>query len=77
VAYQESGLGLKVGFVKYIHHFFFDLNSGLAIRFIDYDKPHITRNPEEDEGQWFDIPREEDRTGFMPLICMRLGYRLR
>ncbi|HYC84177.1 MAG TPA: hypothetical protein VEB86_03100 [Chryseosolibacter sp.] len=76
VRYREHGVGVKYGFVRYFGNFLVDLNLGFAIRFVEYKKPALTRQFNEQEMEWFAIPNERRRTGLMPLMGFRLGYRL-
>jgi hypothetical protein len=57
---------------------FVDINSGFAIRLIDYDVPGSEAGGIEDNmgWGWNDIPNERDRTAITPLLGIRLGYRL-
>lgn len=76
--YRESGGGIKAGILLYAHNFFFDFNSGFAIRFIDYHKPSFPRQWNEiDDVGFFPVPNERSRTAFMPIIGIRIGYRMK
>lgn len=79
VMYREGGFGFKVGFIKYFHDFFMDINSGWGVRFITYtDSPGAPdfNNDNITWAQMFSIPNEEDRTTLSPIVGIRLGYRL-
>ncbi len=73
-AYREHGFGIKGGLMIGRDRFFLDINSGFAIRIIDYDLPPIAVGWES--NGWYDIPNETDRTALTPLVGIRLGYRL-
>lgn len=82
VRYREPGFGFKYGIMVYVNNFFFDFNSGFAIRFISYEEPPVSGQPQwgEDDVVGFfdlDIPNQRSRTGFMPLLGIRTGYRFR
>lgn len=82
VQYNEQGFSIKFGLIKYfLSNFFLDVNSGWAIRFVDYDETmpnSILAFPEGDEGVFiFNIPYEEDRVVPGPVLGIRIGYRLR
>lgn len=74
--YREHGFGIKGGLMIGRNRFFLDINSGFAIRIIDYSLPESTIGWEGDGWAWYDIPNETDRTALTPLIGVRLGYRL-
>jgi len=76
VRYREMGFGFKYGFARYFDDFIVDLNCGWAVRFVDYKKPDLLRQFLEEESEWFEIPNERKRVGFMPLVGIRFGYRL-
>ena len=76
-AYRESGVGLKGGLMIGRNRLLLDINSGFALRMIDYTVPEVTPGWPGDETQaWYDIPNESDRTAIGPLLGIRLGYRL-
>lgn len=77
VRYREPGFGVKFGFQKYFSDFLIDINTGWAIRFVSYHKPGAAPSFAEDEVEWFEVPNEKNRTALMPLIGMRVGYRIK
>jgi len=76
VTYREPGFGVKAGFVKYFSRsVFMDINSGWAVRFIDYNDPYD--NGDEVSLGWLPpIPNEEDRVVLSPIVGIRFGYIL-
>lgn len=76
VGYREHGAGVKGGMMIGRRRFFLDINSGMAIRFIRYREPESFPDADLFDGALFNVPNETDRTAFMPLMGIRLGYRL-
>lgn len=74
--YREHGFGIKGGMMIGRNRFFVDINTGFAIRIIDYSLPELPVGWEGDGRAWYDIPNETDRTAFTPLVGVRLGYHL-
>jgi hypothetical protein len=78
VKYREHGVTVKAGVIRYLGaNFFLDVNSGITWRNIHYYKPLFTREFNDEAFFFLNIPNEENRTGFSPSLCARLGYRLK
>jgi hypothetical protein len=73
--YEESGVALKIGIVRYVGRFLLDTNVGIGIRSINYTLPsYIKLQERRDLG--LDIPRIEDRVAFTPIFNLRFGYKI-
>jgi len=77
VKYREPGFGFKIGFVKYISNFLIDINSGFATRFVEYRHPEYITDPLPERGLFRSKRREEDGIRAMPLLGIRIGYRIK
>jgi hypothetical protein len=80
VNYREWGFAPKAGIMIYIKNFFFDFNSGIAFRNIDYQKPEISAPDQLDdnfESPFNFLPIEEKRITWGPVLGLRVGYRIR
>jgi hypothetical protein len=80
VHYREWGFAPKAGIMIYIKNFFFDFNSGIAFRNIDYQKPEVSapNQPEDNFDSTFDfVPIEEKRITWGPVLGLRIGYRIK
>ena len=83
VNYREPGFSFKIGAVKYISHsFFFDFNTGLTMRFINYKKPDIIGGFQDNgingfRDDFLDVPNEKSRIGYLPALGFRVGYKIK
>ena len=78
VVYDEHGVSLKYGFLIHLpSQLFFDVNAGIRVRVIDYDKPELGIGETNAHSDDFITPDEHDRVvpGFV--LGVRLGYRFR
>jgi hypothetical protein len=75
VEYREKGFSIKAGMLKRFGKFLFDLNSGLTLRDIDYNKPAVVEF--DDDWTFWEIPNESDRITVSPNLGFRLGYTIK
>jgi hypothetical protein len=80
--YREQGVSVKGGLIRYwSKNIFIDVNSGFTFRNIRYTDapppPTIGGVFINDEGNFLDIPNEQDRIAIIPQLCARIGYRLK
>lgn len=75
MTYREHGLAFKPGLIKYLGSFLLDVNTGFAIRVIEYNAPAYIQDSDK-AVNWYDVPREKDRTAFAPVFNFRIGYSL-
>lgn len=80
VKYREAGLALKYGYFKHYNRFALDFNFGVALRGVNYIK---SARPITDplfpdiEDFGFNLPNENKRLAFSPVLDLRLVYLLR
>jgi hypothetical protein len=78
VEYREQGFSVKAGMLKYFsRRIMFDINSGFTLRFVNYRKPNLIPEFNEDTMFFLDIPNERKRVAFSPNLGVRFGYRLK
>lgn len=75
VEYREKGFSIKAGMLKRFGKFLFDLNSGITLRDINYNKPAVAEFDED--WTFWEIPNESDRITLSPNFGFRLGYTIR
>jgi hypothetical protein len=77
VRYRETGITFKLGLQKQLNRFFLDLNYGLMLRDVHYEKPSIPPGFNEPvDLRLIFYPNEKRRTALGPTVGVRLGYRL-
>ncbi len=77
VRYRENGLGLKLGYTKFYNRFLFDINTGWAIRNVNYIEPSwLDQGDNWDDWVFVPIPNERKRIAIMPLLGIRIGYHI-